>query len=269
MSKKTTKTVKVKDLKRNLFVRASLNHAHAGMLAELLKNDVKLPPIKIAPDFEVIDGRHRVEAHELNGLMEIEAEIVHVKDRADMIAQAFKANAEGPLPPTEQDTEHTVMLLLDSGASQKSIAEMLRLPMAITRRYIGQIKSKMSRAKLQLAADAVRDEGLTVPKAAEKVGVDVDKLREHLGGKGRRQSDISDVKRVLTSKAKSYSMQINKSLKKLVEQYEDGDVGKPQVVAVVKHIKKQQKLSARWIADWERRFSAAVPKGENAQAKSA
>ena len=75
-SRGRVETVALKDLKLNLFVRQALNQDHALFLGELLENGVNLPPIRITRKREVIDGRHRIEAYELNNRTEIEAEIV-------------------------------------------------------------------------------------------------------------------------------------------------------------------------------------------------
>lgn len=174
-------TVPLKDLKSNLFVRQALNPEHALFLAELVENGVTLPPIKITHELVVIDGRHRIEAHELNNRTEITCEVVDVKNETDLIAEAYKANIGGSLPPTPQDTEHTIMLLLDRDETMKRIAELLGLPAGMARKYINSVKSKTSRQKLMNAASAVTDGGLTVAKAAEQYGVELEKLKEILG----------------------------------------------------------------------------------------
>lgn len=125
----------------------------------------------------VVEGRHRKEAYELNNVAEIKVKVLEFDDEAEMIAYAYKANTGGSLPPTPQDTEHTIMLLLEHGETMKRIGELLGLPAGMARKYISSVKSKTSRQKLMKAAAAVTDGGLTVAKAAEQYEVDADALR--------------------------------------------------------------------------------------------
>lgn len=115
----------------------------------------------------VVEGRHRKEAYELNNVAEIKVKVLEFDDEAEMIAYAYKANTGGSLPPTPQDTEHTIMLLLEHGETMKRIGELLGLPAGMARKYISSVKSKISRQKLMKAAAAITDGGLTVAKAAE------------------------------------------------------------------------------------------------------
>jgi ParB-like chromosome segregation protein Spo0J len=252
------KTVALKDLKVNLFVRQALNQDHALFLAELIENGVELPPIRITSGCVVIDGRHRIEAHELNDRVEIKAEIVDVKTENEMIAEAYKANVGGSLPPTPQDTEHTIMLLLERGEAMKRIGEMLGLPAGMARKYINSVKSKTSRQKLMKAASAITDGGLTVAKAAEQYEVKLEKLKEILSGhKRKNKQGISEIQRGLTKTHKSLSQKNAALIRSLLDKYEDGDVTERQVREIFSHIDQLQKRAARAISDWKKRFDSA------------
>ena len=132
MSKKIF-TVKISELQINTYVRKEINQDHALMLALLLENKVKLPPIQVTSALIVIDGRHRIEAHQINNLAEIEVELVDIRDENELIAAAYRANMGGSLPPTPQDTEHTVRTLLDRGMPKKDIPDSLGLPVNMVR----------------------------------------------------------------------------------------------------------------------------------------
>lgn len=251
-------TVRLTELKTNLFVRSALNQDHALLLAELLENGTDLPPIKITCDNVVIDGRHRIEAADLNKLTEIRAEVVEAVDESDVIAMAYQANCGGSLPPTTQDTEHTVKLLLDRGETIKRIAELLALPPGMARKYINEVKSKVTRAKLARAADAITEGGLTVAKAAEEYDVDPNKLKEVLSGHRRKnRQGIAEVHRTLTKQQKSASSRTAALLKRVIEQYEDGDVTEHQVREIFMHLDQGHKRSARTLVDWKKRFEGA------------
>ncbi len=261
MNKKMV-TVLLKDLQKNLFVRQALNQEHALYLGELLENGVKLPPIRITREGIVIDGRHRIEAYELNGRTEIEAEVVEVRSENEMIAEAYKANIGGSLPPTQQDTEHTILLLLERNETIKEIARLLALPPSLTRKYVGNVKSKAMRQKLMKAAAAVTDGGLTVPKAAEQYEVEVDKLRAFISpGPRSPKNGISDIMRNLTKTHRSLSQKNAAQIRSLLEKYEDGDVTIKQVRDIFAHIDQLQKRATRAIEDWKQRFEVATNHG--------
>jgi len=259
-----TEKVALKDLQTNLFVRKALNQDHALYLAELIENGVKLPPIKITRERVVIDGRHRVEAYDLNKIEEIECEIVDIHDETELIAEAYKANVGGPLPPTPQDTEHTVMMLLERGESKKRIGELLGLPAGMARRYITDVQSRMTRAKMQRAGAAVTEGGLTVSKAAEQYDVDVEKLKEFLSGHRRKSKGIVEIQRGLTKTHKSLSQKNAALIRSLLDKFEDGDVTEKQVRDIFAHIEHLQKRSARGVADWKKRFDAVNGKAAKA-----
>lgn len=255
--------IKLKDLQTNLFVRRALNHDHVLFLAELIENGVKLPPIKITREGTVVDGRHRIEAHELNNLDEIAFDYEDADSEIELIAKAYQSNIGGSLPPTPQDTEHTVMLLLERGEAMKRIGDLLGLPAGMARRYVAEVKSKTARAKLQRAVAAVTDGGLTVTRAAEQYDVDHGKLKEALSGRKREVKwGIAEVQRNLTKSYRSAAQKNAALIRGLLEKYEDGDVTSRQVRDIIRHIEQLQKRANRSILDWEKRFDALNGSGK-------
>lgn len=255
MRNKGMRTVAIKDLKENLFVRKQLNQDHVLYLADLIESGVKMnDPIEITPDFQIVEGRHRKEAFDLNGVKEVEVRILEFEDDAEMIAHAYKANTGGSLPPTKQDTEHTIGLLIERGESIKRIGELLGLPASLARTYVSQVRSRIARAKLLRAAAAITEGGLTLAKAAEQHGVELEKLKEFLSGKRRKKNGITEIHRGLTSLYKSVGQKNAALLRSLIEKYEDGDVTELQVEEIFSHVEKAQSGSARSVADWKKRF---------------
>lgn len=111
-----TITVQLSELKTNLFVRKELDHEWAYQLAELIEAGVEMRDnIRVTEDMEVVDGRHRMEGYDLAGKKEIRVDVVRVTDELELIAEAYKANTGGSKPPTKEDTEHVVGLLLKRG----------------------------------------------------------------------------------------------------------------------------------------------------------
>ena len=261
MSKtKRTAMVKIKDLKVNLFVRKELDHDRVLFFALILENGGDLPPIKLTEGLAVIDGRHRLEAYELNDRTEIEAEIVECESEVDLIAIAYKSNTGGALPPTQADTEHTITLLLDRGVAMRRIGEVLGLPAGIARKYVGVVKSKIVRQKLSQASMAVADNGMTVAKAAEEYGVEPEKLKEIITGNRKKQKGgVAEVQRTLTKTHKSLSLKNAAAIKSMIDKLEDGDVSLKQVDEILTHIEQLQKRAARAVSQWRKRVEVKFP----------
>jgi len=257
MSPKTT-IVKIADLKLTLFVRAALDQDRALQFADQMEHGKKFPPITITKDLVVVDGRHRLEAHEVLMRTEIEATIVEVTDETDLITKAFQANLGGSLPPTQDDIEHTIMLLLDRNVPIKQIGERLNLPATLAKRYIGEVRSKAARAQMQKAADSITESGLNIPQAAEKFGVDPAKLKEMISGRHRKHKNgVAEIQRGLTSSYKSIGIKNASLLRSLISKYGDGEVSEKQMNDIFDHLNQLQKRSARVIDDWRKRFQAA------------
>ncbi len=249
--------VKISDIQTNLFVRQQLDPDHAMYLGELLESGVKLPAIKLTEDLMMVDGRHRTEAHELAKIKEIDAEIWKYDSEEELIADAYRANTGGPKPPTPADTEHTIMLLLERKESMKRIGELLNMPAGLARKYATEVKSRMNRQKIQQAAAAVTDGGLTVSKAAEQYDVEAEKLKEVLSGRRRKHKNgVQDLHRQLTFNYKSISQKNAASMRSLLDKFEDGDVTAKQAREIITHLKNLQKQSSRALHDWEKRFEA-------------
>lgn len=256
-----TTTVKISEITTPVYVRTELNDDRVLFFWELIeaKEESKIAPIKITRKKELVDGRHRKAAYENAERTEIPCEFVDVKDEVDMIVQAFKANnTGGPLPPTPADTEHTIRLMLDRNAPATQVGRMLGIPADLARSYINRVLSKVQREKLLNAARAVTDGGLTVPKAAEKYGVDVEDLRAHLSGRKRRkpQNGVADIQRRLTFEAKSKSSTHAAMLSNLLDRFRDGDVTESQVAGIFDHLDTLSKRTSRNIADWKGRFDS-------------
>jgi hypothetical protein len=252
-------TIPIKNLKVNLFVRQGLDQNRVIFLGELLEGGTELPPIKITSDFILIDGRHRIEAYDLIGRTEIKAEIVSdVRNETDLITMAYLANVGGALPPTKEDTEHTILLLLERNVAVKQIGERLGLPASVARKYINEVRSRAARLKLQKAAAGVTEGGLTVAKAAEQYEVEPEKLKEHLSGTRRKSKNgVEEIQRCITGAYKSLSMRNSSLIRTLINKYEDGDVTEKQVREIFEHLDDVHKRAARVIMDWKNRFESA------------
>jgi ParB-like chromosome segregation protein Spo0J len=259
-------TRKISDLLIKCYVRAKLDEEWVMHLAELIQNKVSLPPILITRDNVVIDGRHRVEAHQLNDLKEIVCEIVDITDEINLISQAFKENTGGALPSKPKDIEHVVSMLLERNVPMKDISNLLGLPTNLVRRYCKDVKSRIARAKMQRARDAVSS-GMTSPRAAEEFGVDLETLRAHISGSRRRKQNLAmEIKTGLTKTYRGLGQKNANACRKVVEQYQDGDITEKQVIAVFNQIDGLIRRSHQSVEGWRARFltitnGGITPKG--------
>ena len=267
MRAKGTKSVKLADVQTNLFVRDALDQNHVLYLAELIENGVEMKDLieigYVVTDSEkaetIVDGRHRKEAYELNQVVEVKAKVFEFEDEAEMIAYAYGKNTGGSRPPTAADNEHTVKLLLECKESVKRISDLLGWPMGMARKYVSDVRSRMNRAKLQRAAEAVTEGGLTVAKAAEVHEVDVEKLKEILSThRKKHKTNLQDLHRQLSTLYNSLGKKHAAVVKKFMDKYEDGDVSEKQVRDIIEHIELLQKKAARTIAEWHKRFDSRV-----------
>jgi hypothetical protein len=250
-------TAQISAISKRLFVRVSLDDDRVLFFVELIEAGEELPPLQVTRDMVLIDGRHRLEAYEFCDKADVRVELVDVKDEAELIAMAYVANCGGALPPTTQDTEHTVTLLLDRGVTKKRIGEMLHLPPGLARKFITSVESKVARTSLLNAVSAVTNDGYTAPKAAEEFGVDLDKLKDALSGARKRHREgIGEVQRELTVTFKSSSAKVAAVLKNLFAQFDDGDVTVEQCLEVFGHLEKSRKAQVRVLSDWKARFDA-------------
>jgi len=274
---KGTKTVKLSAIQTYMFVRDALDQNHVLYLVELMENGVEMKDLLEVVELEdgtivLVDGRHRKEGYELNGIQEIKVKIVEFDDEAEMIAYAYCKNTGGSKPPTAADTEHTVKLLLERKESMKRIGELLGLPAGLARKYANEVRSRMNRAKLQRAAEAVTDGGLTVAKAAETHEVDLDKLKEILSTRKKQSgTNLKDLHRNLSRLYNGLGKKNASVVKKFMDKFEDGDVSEKQVREIISHIEDLQRRATRTIAEWRRRFDArvAAKKAEEKAAKVA
>ena len=259
-TKFSVRVVQIEDIRYGNFVRVALDSDRVLHLAELIEGGVTLDPIKINSNNVIIDGRHRIEAYLLCGKKVIDAYMVDITDEVEMIAEAFKANTGGAMPPTQADIEHTVELLLEKNGTIKSIAECLSLPNSLVRKLINSVKLRLTRQKVQKAISAVADGGLTVAKAAEQYGVDVEQVKELMTSRRRKKNvgGVQEMKKNFTAMARSSAQKTARALRTLFDKYEDGDVMGRQVKDLLDQLDKLHKQSGRSLGGWRQRLEAKM-----------
>lgn len=247
----------IKDLVVDFYVRKELNHDWALQLGEFVASGVELNPIFITRENKVIDGRHRIEGHEYAGKTEIKCKIVEADNDVELIIFAVEQNMGGSMPQNQGDMEHTLQELLNRGVPKKQLTEMFKgLPAKIVRKYLTSLESRMQRVKLQKAATAISDGGLTVPKAAEQYDVPEDQLRTLINTrvKGKTKRGIEESQRQLSTSYKSLGQRNWATVRRLMEAYQDGDCSHKQMMKIFSHLEHLIKQSSRKAADWKKRF---------------
>lgn len=254
-----TVILKIEEVRLEVYVRTKLNETKVLEYAELMEAKVNFPPIEVNQDNIIIDGRHRYEAAKLCSHDKIACTVTRTKDEADLISRAYRANAGGSLPPSREDTEHTIMSLLERGTKADDIAPMLNVPPSIAKKYIATVKSKIKRGKLVRAAAEVAAGKITVDDAASKYGLKPKDLGEFIeGNPTRKASDLEGLKRGLTISFTSSSHKSAGTLKRALDRFEDGDLSEKQVRAVFKHLSSLQERSSKAMEGWLKRFEAMI-----------
>lgn len=255
-------------LRHFAYVRIARDDDRVLEFAELIQNGTVFPPILVAQsriseiNNAIVDGRHREGAYELNDVEEVEVDTVVVDSVEAFISLAYKKNSGGALPPTREDTEHVVAMLVEIKASKKSIAERLGIPVGIAGKYIESVKSKIRRANMIQARLSVAD-GTSVVEAAEEHNVPIEDLKAELGGNRRKTSDLADKQRRLTVNYKSAAATTAALMRTLRDDLEEGDVSRAQVKSVIDHIRQLLKSATRAVDDWEKRLLPKAKGGKS------
>lgn len=122
--------------------RAKLNDKTANEYAEILREGGTFPPVTVfydGSDYWLADGFHRVRAHELVGLAEIEAE-VRQGTQEDAILFSLGANATHGLPRSPDDKERAVLKALEKRPkwSNREIARQC----VVSAPYVATVKER-------------------------------------------------------------------------------------------------------------------------------
>lgn len=265
MAKKTRLiTLQVGDIKTNFFVRKHLNEDHVVTLADLYDHGVSLPPLQVSDDqvggYQLIDGRHRLEALKLIDRKEVECVLVETQGFADAVSHALEANVGGSLPPTRDDIEHTMKLLIEGGVPRIKIYDLMPFPKGLIRRYLDVVQSELAKARMVRAVDAVASKGYTVAQAAHEFDIDLDALKLRLSGKKKSaaKDNLKNIKSAIGSRMRGLSQTNIGVIRKLFQQYEDGDMSSAQVLDVFEQLMRSMRRATRVVEDWSARFNASI-----------
>jgi ParB-like chromosome segregation protein Spo0J len=255
--------VKIADIKQTFFVRKQLNEDRVQFFANVLSSGGALPELKLVRDTnELADGRHRLAA--LIRLEKTDALCVYREPAPlpELIMDAMADNLGGALPPTEADLQFVIKQLLEGGMSRPKIldrlCEITPFPRKLVTRYLDNVQSEMARARLRQAVNAVVNDEKSVKVAAEEHNVDLDSLRSALKRDAAPSGDFNlhGTLKEVTGRFMSTSQKNANLLKGMIKDFEDGNLSRDNVNAVLTKITNNIKRMAQSHNDWVTRFDA-------------
>jgi ParB-like chromosome segregation protein Spo0J len=118
-------TLDLSEIKETFVIRLGLNQAHLDHLRTLVESGVKLPPLLISENKELVDGRHRLAVYRSLGHTTVKCVVEKFTSASDKITRALECNVGGSLPPTEADITHTMQVLLATSATRRQIIDLI------------------------------------------------------------------------------------------------------------------------------------------------
>lgn len=257
-----TAIVPLIDLKETFFVRRVLNEDQVLQLAMLYEAGEELPPLTVTRDLQIVDGRHRKAALELSGRKEAKVHFTDEDDKGKLLLAALKANLGGSLPPSRADIMLTLEGMLSAGLSMIQIQRSLPFPASVSRRYLSDVQSKLSKRRMAKALESVAT-GATLAQAATEQGVELKDLQELVTGRRRKKKllgpeGLNSLKASVTKRYRSQSQVNAKMMEQLLRSLEDGELTAPALFEILDHM---QKAAARQVSaadDWRRRVVEAL-----------
>ena len=265
-----TKTymVPISAISNKFDVRTSLDEDRILQLAGCYESGMPLPPVKLVQltedTYAYVDGRHRGAAREFLNLTDVEAIIIESNDYAELFAIALEDNYGGSKPPTRVDIVHTIIRLLEVGATQTAIRQRLSFIAAGSlKAYISDARSIIMKRKISKALDYV-GEGFTIPDAAKKSGVPEESLKDIISGKkgkwGKSRSSEKEfaiaVKAHISNELRSANGSISKKIEFLLSKVELGEVSYKEAYDVIRAWGEHLRKTAIRISDWKARLNA-------------
>lgn len=250
--------VSLTSLKQKFDVRQSLDQDHVLRLAELYDAGEKLPPLITTPEFEIVDGRHRYEALRLINATSARCEIRKYPDIVSTYVEAMNANLTYGLPPTVKDIVLTFQQLIEQGVTQTRLKELFALPPSLIRKYYNTAHGKITERKKKRALEMVL-QGDTIDNAAKAQKLDPKTLKDAIS-KTKRKTNENDIKGALETKHRSMSAKTGQTMKRLIEKWEDGEIGTTEVRNILEFSRKGAKAYLRTCEEWVERFDNLVKK---------
>jgi hypothetical protein len=108
-----------------LYPRNAENNYAIKSYAEAMRAGAQFPPLKVDQDYRLIDGWHRLNAYDVNGVEQIPVERERVRDDADFFKRAMTANAHHGQRYTGIDYANMVLKGRKLGITDDEIAKLV------------------------------------------------------------------------------------------------------------------------------------------------
>jgi ParB-like nuclease domain len=272
--RRNVKSIKLEEIVISFFVRRELNEQRVSQLIKLLEARVELPPIKVylnpqTEKYEVIDGRHRLEAHRRLEYDSIDCNVIDEPDFAKRVGMAVSANSSGPLTATDEDFEIALQALLDAQVSVRRILEVFPLPKSYTMKIIHNVKSKLYKAATTQAVEAIVNRGLTVSKAAEEYKVDTAAIKQRITGRQKQEKDqITDFTGGFSHRIRSFQKSNTVDYNRLYDAYDMGKLTAEATRKIFKSGVRSMKAVASVAEDYALRFDSRLGAAQEEEKKA-
>jgi hypothetical protein len=268
MANVKTVQVRVTDIRNVFDVRRALDDDRVILFAEQMEAGVEFPPIEISKvddEWVFVDGRHRAGAAHLIGRETISAKVVPAKKGPEMLADAMRANWGGAKPPTRADIEHTIRRMLEAGAKNKDVYELLSfIPTSQVRNYVENALSGIRKVKLHEAQELVA-EGISLETACHMTGVKLDALKDAIAGRKRKwgtgdSSIMAAQLQYFTRIYRSLITGIQKKLEHVMKLVEDSEMKPDSAMKIIEYWEEQANKQIFKIKDWKQRIQGVAPR---------
>jgi len=139
-----------------IYPRDHLYYQVAYRYASALRSGVKFPPIVVgrikenAKNYYLVDGWHRLKAHEMAGKSTIEAEIKEYKTFSEAFYDAVKLNATHGQPLTAYETTKIIKKLRDEGKDWVFIASLLNITIEDAKKMLEKRTVEIEKGEIEV-----------------------------------------------------------------------------------------------------------------------
>jgi len=162
--------VKIEDIKfvKELYPRFELDNYTVNQYRQSIDS---LPPILISKNYVLVDGYHRLVAHRIEGLAEIEVEFFDSEDEAEIFLEAIRRNSIHGKQLSIEEKKRLAPILFKKGISIEKIINILAVKKSIVYEW-----TEKERANERETRDAeileLYLQCWTQKQIAEKLGID-------------------------------------------------------------------------------------------------
>ncbi len=255
---------KIADLHPLFYVRQKLDDDYVLTLASMIEGGVELEPIRITRDMGIIDGRHRIAAHDMNNLLTIKAVVEDVGDDfLALMARAVSYNVGGSLPQTRQDLELIMSQLIEKGVSYNKIVQTFSplFPKTMIRAAHAHASWGINQKKVQRAIALIVEKGANIDAASQVIGIDkkaieeaLMKRKERIEARGNGQW-LGEQKRTIGNQFTRFNKVNGRYISSIFKEYDSGEITLQDAENFFGYVGKLvSNVNHIWV-DWEKRWN--------------